>query len=94
MTALGKAAHLQKVSWLEMMNTALARYKKNKDIDMVIKITVILADAMPHDGYMNLQAAKMLEKRQRNIEALYYYQRAQRAGGMNLESHIGRLSKK
>ncbi|MDG1814908.1 MAG: hypothetical protein P8J70_10905 [Glaciecola sp.] len=93
-TALGKAAHLQQVSWLEMMNTALARYKKNKDIDMVIKITVILADAMPHDGYMNLQAAKMLEKRQRNIEALYYYQRAQRAGGMNLESHIGRLSKK
>ena len=76
-----------------MMQTALTRYKENKDIEMVIKTTLILADALPHDGYMNLQAARVLDKRQRNIEALYYYLRAQRAGGMNLESHIARLQK-
>lgn len=90
-TALGKAAHLKQVSWLDMMQTALTRYKENKDIEMVIKTTLILADALPHDGYMNLQAARVLDKRQRNIEALYYYLRAQRAGGMNLEAHIARL---
>ena len=92
-TALGKAAHLKQVSWLDMMQTALTRYKENKDIEMVIKTTLILADALPHDGYINLQAARILDKRQRNIEALYYYLRAQRAGGMNLEAHIARLQK-
>ena len=90
-TALGKAAHLKQVSWIDMMQTALKRYKEDKDIDMVIKTTLILADALPHDGYMNLQAATVLDKRQRNVEALYYYQRAQRAGGMGLEKHIARL---
>jgi lysophospholipase L1-like esterase len=93
-TALGKAAHLKQVSWIDMMHTALKRYKENQDIQMVIKTTVILADALPHDGYMNLQAARVLDKRQRDVEALYYYQRAQRAGGMNLEKHIARLSEK
>jgi lysophospholipase L1-like esterase len=93
-TALGKAAHLKQVSWLDMMQSALTRYQQNQDIDMVIKTTLILADALPHDGYRNLQAAQTLDKLERDVEALYYYQRAERAGGMGLEKHIARLSKK
>ncbi|MDG1923122.1 MAG: hypothetical protein P8I90_09325 [Glaciecola sp.] len=93
-TALGKAAHLKQVSWLDMMQSALTRYQQDKVIDMVIKTTLILADALPHDGVRNLQAARALDKRGRDVEALYYYQRAQRAGGMGLEKHIARLSAK
>ena len=77
-----------------MMQSALTRYQQNQDIDMVIKTTLILADALPHDGYRNLQAAQTLDKLERDVEALYYYQRAERAGGMGLEKHIARLSKK
>ena len=84
----------QTINKIEMMQTALKRYKEDKDIDMVIKTTLILADALPHDGYRNLQAAQTLDKLERDVEALYYYQRAERAGGMGLEKHIARLSKK
>jgi hypothetical protein len=49
---------------------------------------------MPHDGMINLQSAKLLERQQRLPEALYYYQRAQRAGGIGLEASIARLKQR
>lgn len=93
-TSLGKAAHLKKISWANMMQESLKRYKIAKDVEMILKTSLILADAMPHDGMINLQSAKILEKQQRLPEALYYYQRAKRAGGMGLETHIARLKQK
>lgn len=93
-TALGKAAHLNKVSWADMMQESLKLYKQEQNITMILKTSLILADAMPHDGMINLQSAKLLERQQRLPEALYYYQRAQRAGGIGLEASIARLKQR
>ena len=93
-TALGRAAHLNNVSWADMMQESLKRYKQAKNIPMFLKTSLILADAMPHDGMINLQSAKLLERQRRLPEALYYYQRAQRAGGIGLEASIARLKQR
>lgn len=89
--ALGLEKVQKKIDWLTMQKKALTQYNKDKNIPMVIKTQQIIADALPHDPVENLRSAKNMHQTKRLAEALYYYQRARRAGAMNIDTVIARL---
>lgn len=79
---LGLDFFVKKISWLQMMETSLERYRSENKPIMVAKAIQILADALPHNGLYNLQIAEIKYSQQRFSESLYYYQRAKRAGAL------------
>lgn len=79
---LGQDFFAKRISWLEMMESSLNRYKSNNNADMMAKTIQILADALPHNGLYNLQMAEIKFKRKRLNESLYYYRRAKLAGAI------------
>ena len=90
--SLGLEKVQKKIDWLTMQRKALAQYKTEKNFPMVLKTQQIIADALPHDPVENLRSAKNMHQVKRIPEALYYYQRAQRAGTMNIDTVIKRLA--
>jgi lysophospholipase L1-like esterase len=87
---LGQDFFLQKISWLEMMEKSLNRYKNENNQIMMAKTIQILADALPHNGLYNLQIAEMKYQQRRFNESLHYYQRAKLAGaiGSSIDNNI------
>ncbi len=79
---LGLAFFTKKISWLQMMESSLERYRSENNSLMMAKSIQILADALPHNGLYNLQIAEIKFTQQRFNESLYYYQRAKRAGAL------------
>lgn len=90
--SLGLQKVQKQIDWLTMQRKALAQYKIEKNVPMAIKTQQIIADALPHDPVENLRSAKNMHQAKRIPEALYYYQRAQRAGTMNIDTVIKRLA--
>ena len=74
---LGLAYVQGKLDWLSMQRQSALAYQQQKDGDMLLKTLKILADALPHDGTANLQAAQILLQAKRYGEARFYLQRAQ-----------------
>ena len=79
---LGQDFFVKKITWLQMMETSLNRYKLENNQIMMAKTTQILADALPHNGLYNLQIAEIKFKKKRLNESLYYYRRAKLAGAL------------
>ncbi len=79
---LGLDLFAKKISWLQMMESSLERYRSENNSLMMAKTIQILADALPHNGLYNLQIAELKFTQQRFNESLYYYQRAKRAGAL------------
>jgi lysophospholipase L1-like esterase len=79
---LGLDFFVKKISWLQMMEISLERYRGENNPIMMAKAIQILADALPHNGLYNLQIAEIKFTQQRFSESLYYYQRAKRAGAL------------
>jgi len=79
---LGLAFFAKKISWLQMMEKSLERYRSENNPTLMAKTIQILADALPHNGLYNLQIAELKFTQQRFNESLYYYQRAKRAGAL------------
>ena len=90
----GLLKHRKNIDWLSMMKQAQRHYINQKDSHMVTKVTQIIADALPHDPMANLKAGQYLAQAQRFAEAVYYYERAQRAGALQLEQTIASLKTK
>lgn len=90
----GLLKHRKELDWLGMMKQAQRYYINQKNTHMVTKVTQILADALPHDPMANLKAGQYLAQAERFAEALYYYERAQRAGALQLEQTIAALKTK
>jgi lysophospholipase L1-like esterase len=65
-----------RIDWLSMMQHSAGYYQQQQDGDMLLKSLKILADALPHDGSANLQAAQILLQAKRQAEALHYLQRS------------------
>ncbi len=65
-----------RIDWLTMMQQSLGYYQQQQDGDMLLKNLKILADALPHDGIANLQAAQILLQAKREAEARSYLQRS------------------
>lgn len=78
--SLGRRLFDKKLSWLEMIRLARQRYIEENNEAMILKTTLIMADALPHDGLVNAQASDLLIKAERQQEARYYQNRADRAG--------------
>ncbi len=93
---LGKQYFEQTLSWQKMVTALRELYQQQGNLQLAIKATMLLADALPHDPLTNEQAADMLFKQQRHAEALHYYRRAERAGSItaHLSSRIGLLEKR
>ncbi|MDT0594458.1 SGNH/GDSL hydrolase family protein [Glaciecola petra] len=91
---LGLAYFQKTITWLEMMEDNLAYYQDTKNLTMVLKTTQILADALPHNGLYNIQAAEILAKLKENELAIYYYKRALRAGAVDgsIQNKINNLA--
>lgn len=87
---LGLDLFAKKISWLQMMESSLERYRSENNSLMMAKTIQILADALPHNGLYNLQIAEIKFTQQRFNESLYYYQRAKRAGALGdaIDSNI------
>ena len=77
---LGRAYFEKKINWSTMMRKIRQRHLAKENHQMVLKTTLLLADALPHDALVNSQAASELEKAGRNKEASFYHKRAKRAG--------------
>jgi hypothetical protein len=67
------------LSWLDLMQQSLSRYQASGDQAMVLKTSLILADAMPEQAELQATAAQLLQQQRRNSESQYYQQRCQRA---------------
>ena len=69
--------HVQgKLDWLSMQNRLAEHYHQQRNGDMLLKTLLIIADALPHDGKANLQAAQILLQAGRKAAAKHYLQRA------------------
>ncbi|WP_337880373.1 SGNH/GDSL hydrolase family protein [Rheinheimera sp.] len=68
-----------KMDWLGMIQRSAALYHQQKDGDMLVKALKILADALPHDGQVNYQAAAILQQAGRKDEARFYLGRAEQS---------------
>lgn len=69
--------HVQgKLDWLSMQNRLVEHYHQQRNGDMLLKTLLIIADALPHDGKANLQAAQILLQAGRKAAAKHYLQRA------------------
>ncbi|MBT0586461.1 SGNH/GDSL hydrolase family protein [Alteromonas oceanisediminis] len=88
--ALGKQRFEGAIDWLGMARKAALGYEQRGNTFMQIKSLMLIADALPHDPQANLSAGEKLYSEQRFTEALYYLERAQRAGtmGERLERQI------
>ncbi|GHG59885.1 hypothetical protein GCM10010919_02810 [Alishewanella longhuensis] len=72
-------AHVQgKLDWLSMQSQLVQYYHQQRNGDMLLKTLLIIADALPHNGQANLQAAQILLQAGRKGEAKHYLQRALR----------------
>ncbi len=90
----GLLKHRKEIDWLTMMKQAQRFYINKKDSVMTMKVSMIIADALPHDPMTNLKAGQYLAQAERFAEAVYYYERAQRAGALQLEKTIAQLKTK
>lgn len=71
--------HVQgKLDWLSMQSQMAQYYHQQRNGDMLLKTLLIIADALPHDGKANLQAAQILLQAGRQGEAKHYLDRALR----------------
>ena len=64
------------LDWLSMLQHSIRYYHQQQDGDMLLKSLKIVADALPHDGQVNLQAAQILLQAKRYGEARSYLQRS------------------
>uniref|UniRef100_A0A486XVP8 Uncharacterized protein n=1 Tax=Rheinheimera sp. BAL341 TaxID=1708203 RepID=A0A486XVP8_9GAMM len=76
---LGQAYIDGKLDWLGMMQQSARYYQQQGDGDMLLKLLVLIADALPHDAYANRQAATILQQAGRTDEARHYQRRAELA---------------
>jgi lysophospholipase L1-like esterase len=76
---LGLDYFANRVSWLGLMQHSLAKYQALSDQPMVLKTSLILADAMPDQAAEQAAAARLLKQQRRLAESRYYQQRCQRA---------------
>ena len=79
---LGQDFFAKRITWLQMMEVSLNRYKAENNQVMMAKVIQILADALPHNGLYNLQIAEIKFKKKRLNESLFYYRRAKLAGAI------------
>ncbi|MEH8019192.1 SGNH/GDSL hydrolase family protein [Rheinheimera muenzenbergensis] len=64
------------LDWLSMLQHSARYYQQQQDGDMLLKSLKIIADALPHDGMANLQAAQILLQAKRYGEARAYLKRS------------------
>lgn len=64
------------LDWLSMLQHSIRYYHQQQDGDMLLKSLKIVADALPHDGSANLQAAQILLQARRYSEARHYLKRS------------------
>ena len=83
---LGRAYFDGRTDWLTMMKQLRAGSRPRGDKALWLKITRLLAAALPHDGLINSQAMDALNELKRPHEAYYYEQRALRAGMVPLNT--------
>ncbi len=69
----------KQISWQQMIEKNLEYYRLTNNKLMTLKSLLILADALPHHGLYNAQAADALSTQNPEL-ATYYRQRAKRAG--------------
>lgn len=68
-----------KISWIRMLELSYQGYQQRHDRAMLLKTTLILADALPQHQQLNALAAAMLRQQNRSAEAVFYQQRAELA---------------
>lgn len=73
---LGRRYIDDSIDWLGMLQQSIRQYHQQKDGDMLLKSLKIVADALPHDGVANFQAAQILMQARRYGEAKSYLQRS------------------
>jgi lysophospholipase L1-like esterase len=70
--------YAKKIDWLQLMQLSMQVYQQQGDVEMQLKIALILADAAPDQPSWNAYAAKLLEKSSHPELAWWYWQRAAR----------------
>ena len=70
--------YAKKIDWLQLMQISMQVYQQQGDVEMQLKIALILADAAPDQPSWNAYAAKLLEKSSHPELAWWYWQRAAR----------------
>lgn len=70
--------YAKKIDWLQLMQISMQVYQQEGDVEMQLKIALILADAAPDQPSWNAYAAKLLEKSSHPELAWWYWQRAAR----------------
>ncbi|WP_100657175.1 SGNH/GDSL hydrolase family protein [Alteromonas flava] len=80
---LGLQQFRKQISWLTMAQQSAQRYQAETNLNMLVKTSQLIADALPHDPIANAKAAELLVQQQRTTEALFYALRAQRAGDVS-----------
>lgn len=70
--------YAKKIDWLQLMQISMQVYQQQGDVEMQLKIALILADAAPDQPTWNAYAAKLLEKSSQPELAWWYWQRAAR----------------
>lgn len=69
----------KQISWQQMVEKNLEYYRQTQNKQMALKSLLILADALPHNGLYNAQAADALLTENPQL-ATYYRERAKLAG--------------
>ncbi|MDZ7903548.1 MAG: SGNH/GDSL hydrolase family protein [Rheinheimera sp.] len=70
--------YAKKIDWLQLMQLSMQVYQQQGDVEMQLKIALILADAAPDQPSWNAYAAELLEKSSHPELAWWYWQRAAR----------------
>ena len=70
--------YAKKIDWLQLMQISMQVYQQQGDVEMQLKIALILADAAPDQPSWNAYAAKLLEKSSHPELDWWYWQRAAR----------------
>lgn len=85
---LGLDYFANRLSWLEVMQQSQTRFQAEANRPMLLKTSLILADALPEQAQLQASAARGLQQQGRTTESVFYQQRCQRAarqqGQMNL----------
>ncbi|GGW88111.1 hypothetical protein [Alteromonas halophila] len=81
--SLGQAYFKKRINWLEMMQQLYAGYMKRNDSAKAAKVLRLMADALPHHALYNEQAGDNSYRRGDKADALFYYERALRAGAVS-----------
>jgi lysophospholipase L1-like esterase len=74
--SLGKEYFLKQIDWVTMMKRALKGYQQEKNAEMVLKSTQLLADAMPHDPIFNQMIGNLFRNKRQPHLSIHYYLRA------------------